>query len=125
MVNYLLTGPRAPCGMRRWPTIAGLACVLALTQARAGEMSSASQSSAKPHGAKAKIVKSAALKAAGLGDIPFSDPYAPPVGSGKVKSAEFPLPERSLPADAQGGFSLTAGRDSPGAPMTGGLKFRF
>jgi hypothetical protein len=111
--------------MRRWPALAGLACVLAITQAWADEVSSVPQNSAKPHHTRAKIVKSAALRAASFGDISFSDPYAPPVGSGKLKSAEFPAPERAPPVDPQGGFSITAGRDAPGAPMTGGLKFRF
>jgi len=110
--------------MRRWPTLAGLACVLALAQAWA-KAPLAEQNSAKAHGAKVKTVKSAALRATSLGHISFSDPYAPPAGSEKVKAEDFPVPERTLPADAEGGFSLTAGRDAPGAPMTGGLKFRF
>ena len=109
--------------MRQWLTLGGFACILASTQVWANEASSVRQNSAKPHQTRAKMVKSVA--AASLGDIPFSDPYAPPVGSGKVKSAEFPLPERTLPAAAQGGFSIRAGREAPDAPMTGGLKFRF
>ena len=111
--------------MRRWLTVAGLACLVVLTQAWAQELSSIPPNSAKPHAAKARMVKSAALKAGTLGDISFSDPYAPPVGSGKVKGPEFPAPERAPPVDPQGGFSITAGRDSAGGPMTGGLKIRF
>jgi hypothetical protein len=111
--------------MSRWPTLAGLACLLALTQAWASELSSVRQNPAKPRQTRAKIVKSAPLRAANLGDISFSDPYAPPFGSGKVKGGDFPLPERTLPAEDEGGFSIRAGRDGPGAPMTGGLKFRF
>jgi hypothetical protein len=96
-----------------------------LTQAWAQEPSSVPQSSAKPHTVKAKAVKSAASNAASLNDISFSDPYAAPVGSRKLKGAGFPAPERAPPVEPQGGFSVTAGREAPGAPMTGGLKFRF
>ena len=110
--------------MRLWPTLAGLACLLALTQAAAEDVTVAPQTTA-PHRAKAKAAKPAPLKSASLGDIPFSDPYAPPAGSGKPKSTQFSLPERALPTDPQGGFSLHAGKDSPDAPMRGGLMFRF
>src|SRR5271165_3622811 len=111
--------------MRRWPTLAGLIGLLALTQASAEEAVSVPQNFAKQHRTRVKIVRPAASKAEGLGDISFSNPYAPPVGSGKVQSAGFQLPERAAPTDPKGGFSLTAGRDSPDAPMEGGLKFRF
>ena len=111
--------------MRRWPTLAGTACVLAFTQAWANEVSSLPQNAAKPHQVRSKPVKSAALRAEVLGDISFSDPYAPPVGARKVKGAAFLLPERAMPADPKGGFSISVGRDAPGEPMTGGLKFRF
>ncbi|MGO9420345.1 hypothetical protein [Roseiarcus sp.] len=111
--------------MRSWPTVSGLACLFALTQASAEEVSVVPQNSVQPHRTKAKIVKPDASKAASPGHIAFSNPYAPPVGAGKLKSTDFTLPERPLPADPQGGFSITAGRESPDAPMTGGLKFRF
>jgi hypothetical protein len=110
--------------MRRWPTLAGLACLLAVTEVAAQDVTVAPQTSA-PHRAKAKSAKPTPLKSASLGEIPFSDPYAPPIGSGKVKSAGFPLPERTLPVEPQGGFSLHAGKDAPDAPMRGGLMFRF
>ncbi len=109
----------------RWPTLAGLSFLFALTQAWAEEPLSAPSNSTKPHGAKTRLVKSAALRTGSLGDISFSNPYAPPVGTGKLKGAEFPLPERTVRAEDEGGFSIRAGRDAPGAPMTGGLKFRF
>jgi len=111
--------------MRRWPTLAGLGCLVAVTQVLANGATSAQQNPADPHRAKVKAVKSVDLKAARLGDIPFSDPYAAPVGSGKAKGASFQLPDRTLPAEPQGGFTIRAGRDSPDAPMTGGLMFRF
>jgi hypothetical protein len=112
--------------MRRWPAVAGLACLLASTQAWAEQVSVVPQNSVKTHrAAKAKTVNPASLKSASLGQIPFSDPYTPLVGSGKGKSADFSLPERTLPAEPQGGFSLHAGKDAPDAPMRGGLMFRF
>ena len=111
--------------MKRRPTLAGLACLFALTQASAEDVSVALQNSVQPHRLKAKTVKPTPLKSASLGHIPFADPYAPPLGSGKGKVTEFSLPERSLPTEPQGGFTLKAGRDSPDAPMTGGLMFRF
>jgi len=111
--------------MKRWPTLAGLSFLFALTQAWAGETSPAPSSAAKPHGAKTRTVKSAGLASGSLGDIAFSNPYAPPIGSSKLKGADFPVPERTLPTEDESGFSIRAGRDGPGAPMTGGLKFRF
>ena len=111
--------------MRPWLTLAGLTCLVAVTQAAAEDLSPVPLNSPKPHAAKTKPVKAAAFKAAGAGDIPFSDPYAPPVGSGKLKGAVFAAPERARPSVPEGGFSFTAGRDSPDAPFTGGLKFRF
>jgi hypothetical protein len=108
--------------MSRLPTIAGLACMIALGHAWAQE---SSPNSTKPHTAKVKTVKHPVAEAASLGDISFSDPYAPPVGSRRAKSLEFPAPERTSPVYPQGGFSISAGRDSSNGPMTGGLKFRF
>ena len=62
----------------------------------------------------------------GLAGVNFSDPYAPPVRAQKAAVTRFPTLPTEAPADPQGtGFSLTAGRDSPDAPFTGGLKFRF
>jgi hypothetical protein len=110
--------------MKRLPTLAGLACLFAVTQVAAEDVTVAPQTPA-PHRAKAKAAKPAPLRSASLGAIPFSDPYAPPIGSGKVKSGDFPLPERAIPVEPQGGFSLHAGKDAPDAPMRGGLMFRF
>ncbi len=80
------------------------------------------RSPVKPH---AHSGKTSSPKTASLGDIPFSDPYAPPVGPARTKRAGLPQPEKAVPADPQGGFSFRAGRNSPDAPMTGGLVFRF
>jgi hypothetical protein len=79
-----------------------------------------------PHAVKATTVKIAASNSGGLAGVGFSDPYAPPVGAQKPTVVKFPAPPTDSPANAQGGgFSLTAGRDAPDAPFTGGLKFRF
>jgi hypothetical protein len=80
---------------------------------------------ARPHAAKTTTFKAAATKSEGLGDIQFSDPYAPPVGVQKTTIARFPAIPTAPPVAPQGGMSFTAGRDSPDAPFTGGLKFRF
>jgi hypothetical protein len=106
------------------PALSGLACLLALAQATAKELPATAPSPGKPHVVRAKAVKAASLKAASLG-VPISDPYAPPLGSGKPKSADFLRLETSPPVEPKGGFTLKAGRDSPDAPMTGGLMFRF
>jgi hypothetical protein len=116
--------------MMRSPTVAGLAWLLALAQASAQEVSSVARSAPKPHEAKAAgskplSSKTASLGDMSLGDIRFSNPYAPPVGAPRVKNVGLPEPERHVPTDPQGGFTIKAGRDSPDAPMTGGLMFRF
>jgi hypothetical protein len=79
----------------------------------------------RAHPVEAVTVKVAASNKGGLADVNFSDPYAPPVGTKKTAIARFPTIPTEAPVDSQGGFSLTAGRDSPDAPFTGGVKFRF
>jgi hypothetical protein len=104
--------------------VVGLACAVAGT-AEAESPSVAQWKPARPHAAKTTTLKAAATKSGSLGDIQFSDPYAPPVGAGKTTIAQFPAIRTDPPVAPQGGLSLTAGRDSPDAPFTGGLKFRF
>lgn len=103
--------------------IVGVAFAVVCAQTLAGEPSSTHP--IQPHAAKTKIVKHAALKSASVSDVTFSDPYAPPAGLGKGKGEQFRLPPREEPVSPQGGFSITAGRDSPDAPFTGGIKLRF
>jgi hypothetical protein len=102
-------------------TVVGLICAAVGT--------AEAEDSSKPvrhHTAKATTVQAPVSKIDGLGDIRFSDPYAPPVGAHKVTAAQFPaIQSEGHAAPQNGGFSLTAGRDSPDAPFTGGLKFRF
>ena len=73
----------------------------------------------------AATVRVVASNSGSLAGVKFSDPYAPPVGTQNAAIARFPTVLTKAPVDPQGGFSLTAGRDSPDAPFTGGIKFRF
>ena len=105
--------------MRQRPAFAGLACLLAATQASAQDFSIAPQSPAK-HLTRAKSAKPSASRTAGF-RVSLSEPYGSPKGA----DAGFPPAEPTVPLEPRGGFSLTAGRDSPDAPMRGGLMFRF
>ena len=103
--------------------VVGVAVAVVCTQALAGEALPARLNPLRPH--VAKTIKELASKSASLSGVTFSDPYAPPVGLGKVKGGQFPMPEREEPVTPQGGFSITAGRESPDAPFTGGIKLRY
>ena len=96
--------------MMQRPALAGFACFLALAQASAEELSVVGQTPAKTHAIRAKTVKPTPVRAASLG-VP--------------KSADFLRLATSPPVEPKGGFTIKAGRDSPDAPMTGGLMFRF
>ncbi len=102
--------------------VIGLVYAVAAT-AEAQTLSVARLKPARPHAAK--TTGAAVSKSAGLDGISFSDPYAPPVGAQKTLIARFPAIRTDPPVEPQGGISLTAGRDSPDAPFTGGLKLRF
>ena len=102
-------------------TMVALVCAAAGT----AKAESPSVKPARPHAAKTATVEAAASKSAGLGGISFSDPYAPPVGVRKTTISQFPAIPKDAPVEPHGGLSFTAGRDSPDAPFTGGLKFRF
>ena len=104
--------------------VVGLVYAVAGT-AEAESPSVAQSKPARPHAAKTTTLKAAATKSGGLGDIQFSDPYAPPVGVPKTTITRFPAIRTDPPVDPQGGISFAAGRDSADAPFTGGLKFRF
>ncbi len=108
-------------------TILCLVSAAAWTRASAEELSTGPLKPARTHIARAKPSERPSAKTASLGDIHFSDPYAPPVGAHKTAAAPFMATETEAPAPAgsQGGFSLTAGREAPDAPFTGGLKLRF
>ena len=101
----------------------GLLCCAAA--ANAEDSTVAHSKPVRAHAIKATTAKVTASNT-GLSSVGFSDPYAPPVGAQKATNPRFPTLQTRAPADPQGGgFSLTAGRDSPDAPFTGGFKFRF
>ena len=62
-------------------SLIGAICVIAPMQARADDLPAAPAKAAPPHAAKTKAGKPAAEKGQAVGDIPFSNPYAPPVGA--------------------------------------------
>jgi len=96
--------------MTQRPALAGFACLLALAQASANELTVVGQTPAKAHATRAKAVKATPVRAASLG-VPKSDDF--------LRLATSP------PVEPKGGFTIKAGRDSPNEPMTGGLMFRF
>ena len=106
--------------MKRLCVLVSVVCVVAGT-AGAQTLSAPRPKAVRAHAAKTPTVAAASNSDS---DIRFSDPYAPPVGVRKLAITRFPTPESNSPAD-QGGMSFTAGRDSPDAPFTGGLKLRF
>ena len=96
-------------------------CLIAvgLVYTVAGAAEAQSLSVSRPHAAKRSTHEAAVSKSASLGPYETSGP------GWKAMSAQF-SPVRTNPAvDSQTGFSLTAGRDFPDAPFTGGLKLRF
>lgn len=125
-------------------SLIGVICVVAPIQARADDAPAAPPKSASAHPAKAKAAKPSATKSQSLGDIPFSNPYAPPVGAGKGTGGEFPAGKTAAPVDPKGGMSFTYkwratneptdpywhvrneyGPDGPGDTFLGGLKLGF
>jgi len=131
--------------MRRvWLSLLGAVCVFAAAGALADELNPTQPKPALPQAPKSKIVKPAQSTNSGLADVPFSNPYAPPVGAGKSAGAEFPAAQRGAPVDPKGGMSFTykwratnepfdpywqvrksSGPDAPGNTFMGGLKLGF
>jgi hypothetical protein len=122
----------------------GVALIVAATQAAADDLTHAPPKSAPPHAAKSKTIKPARPLGSGLADVPFSNPYAPPVGAGKSAGAEFPAARSAAPVDPKGDLSLTykwkgsngpvdpfwnirsaPGSEAPGDSFMGGLKLGF
>ena len=130
-------------GRVSWSFI-GVALIVGGTQAAGEDFTSAQPKPGAQHAAKSKTVKPAQSQGSGLADIPFSNPYAPPVGAGKSAGAEFPAAQRAAPADPKGDLSLTykwkanndpvdpywnirsaPGSEAPGDSFLGGLKLGF
>jgi hypothetical protein len=113
-------------------TIACLVSAIAWTQALAQDLSAQNLSaappkSARPHAAKAKAAQT---KTASLGEVQFSDPYAPPEGatasrkSDLVKRSAFPVYSYPTLTEPKGGLSINMGKDG-GGHTTGGLSWGF
>jgi hypothetical protein len=120
--------------------VIGVALIVAATQAAANDLAPTQPKQSPPHAAS-KAVRPAQSSGSGLADIPFSKPYAPPVG--KATSAEFPA-KTTAPVDPKGNLSFTykwkanneptdpywtlrsaPGAEAPGDTFLGGLKLGF
>jgi hypothetical protein len=98
-------------------SVVGVVCTVAVADAQT--------LSVQPKQAVKVATVAGSASRGGLNGIKFSDPYAPPVGTGKAAIVRFPARPTDEPAQPQGGVSFTAGRDAPDEPMTGGLKLSF
>jgi hypothetical protein len=122
----------------------GVALIVAATQAAADDLTPSQPKPGPPHAAKSKTVKPTQALGSGLADVPFSNPYAPPIGAGKTTGAQFPAVQRTAPVDPKGNLSLTykwkanneptdpywtlrsaPGAEAPGDTFLGGLKLGF
>jgi hypothetical protein len=118
--------------------------IVAATQAAADDLVPAQPRPGPLHAAKGKTVKPAQSPGSGPAHIPFSNPYAPPIGAGKGAGSEFPAAQRAAPVDPKGDLSLTykwkatndptdpywhvrsaPGSEAPGDSFMGGLKLGF
>jgi hypothetical protein len=127
-------------------SLIGVICAVAPMQATADDLSATQQQASPPQTPKSKVVKPPAPEGQSLGDIQFSNPYAPPVGAGKTTGAGLAAPQRAAPVDPKGGVSFTykwhatnepvdpywhvlqrnsPGADPPGSTFLGGLKLGF
>ena len=130
-------------GRVNW-SFTGVALIFAAMQAAADPVAPAPPKPGLPHAAKSKTVTPARSQSSGLADIPFSNPYAPPVGAGKSAGAEFPAAQRAVPTDPKGNLSFTykwkgsndpvdpfwnirsaPDSEAPGDSFLGGLKLGF
>lgn len=91
--------------------------VVGLAYAVAGTGEGAGQPAAGPHATKKLTREASVSKSASTGQLGFSN-------ASKTMIAQFPEMRTNSTID-QGGISFTAGRESPDAPFTGGLKLRF
>ena len=121
-----------------------VALIVAATQAAADDLTPSQPKPGLPHATKSKTVTPPRSQGSGLADIPFSNPYAPPVGGGKTTGAEFPAARSAAPVEPKGDLSLTykwkanndpvdpfwnirsaPGSEAPGDSFMGGLKLGF
>jgi hypothetical protein len=125
-------------------SLVGVALIVAAAQVAAEDLTPRPPTPSPPHAAKGKTVKPPQSRGSGLVDVPFSDPYAPPVGAGAGAGPEFPAAHRAAPVDPKGDLSLTykwkanndpvdpywnirsaPGSEAPGDSFLGGLKLGF
>ena len=125
-------------------SVIGVALIFAATQAAADDFAPVRPKPGSSHAAKSKTVKPAQSRGSGLADVPFSNPYAPPVGAGKSAGAELPAAQRAAPTDPKGDLSFTykwkanndpvdpywnirsaPGSEVPGELVHGGSQARF
>ena len=125
-------------------SLIGAMCLVASIAAAAQGLPATQPNAAPPSAARSKIVKPPATDSQKLGDIQFSNPYAPPVGAGKATSGTFPAAQAVTPVDPKGGMSFTYkwrasnapvdpywnirneyGPEGPGSKFLGGLKLGF
>jgi hypothetical protein len=123
----------------------GVFCVVAPMLASADDLPTAPPKTASSRAVKTKIVEPPATKRQTLGSIPFSDPYAPPIGTGKAAGGGLPAAKATAPVYPKGGLSFTYKwhatndptdpywnirnneyrSDGPGSTFLGGLKLGF
>jgi hypothetical protein len=122
-------------------SLIGVVCVVAAMPASADHVPTAPH---KPAAAKARVARPPAMKGQTVGDMPFSNPYPPPVGAGNGAGGEFPAAKTTAPIDPKGGVSFIYkwrasneptdpywhvrneyGPDGPGSTFLGGLKLGF
>ena len=126
-------------------SLAWAACAAAVcAQARADDVAAPQPKPAHASKARAKPANQAQPQADGLGEIQFSNPYAPPEGAAGKKAADFPVGARPAPTQPKGDVSFSykwhatnepvdvynvvrhsAGPEGPGDTFMGGLKLGF
>lgn len=99
--------------------------VVGLVSLLAGIAEAESLPLAGAHASKRSTHAIGLSKSPGANGVRFSDPYGSPVRVPDSMIARFTPMRSSPPVEPQGGISINAGRESPDAPFTGGLKLRF
>ena len=99
--------------------------IVGLVSLAAGMAEAESLSSAPLHGSKRSTHPVSLSKSGNVNGVGLSDPYGSPVRVPDSMIARFTPIRSSPPVEPQGGLSINAGRESPDAPFTGGLKLRF
>ncbi len=99
--------------------------IVGLVPLVAGVAEAETLSTAPSHASKHLTHQAALSNPASANSGRSSDPYGSPVRVPDSLVARFTPIRTSPPVQPQGGISINAGRESPDAPFTGGLKLRF